>query len=282
MCCDITGGGIEGKGPCGQTFVSLHSLEDCVTLLIPASPCQTPLTPLPRAQHRGEPQIYERGRSHSEGRCTEAARDAQFTEPDGRAWALRLRPEGGAEGVRPANRRRQSLCLESVHEHPFSLGLRFTSSFPPPVPFLSSLPPCFPAVLSHFSPTPASSSISFLFPSPNSPSSLTFSPSPHLLSPFSSPELSSAHLLSPLSPSPPIAPFPTCPPSPPSPVLPVPSSLFTPPLAYPTFFSPLHSLSPRPSLPTWARPQPQAPPRRRSRGRRTRGGRSGPASHVVT
>lgn len=34
-CCDITGGGIEGKGPCGQTFVSLHSLEDCGTLLIP-------------------------------------------------------------------------------------------------------------------------------------------------------------------------------------------------------------------------------------------------------
>lgn len=46
-CCDITGGGIEGKGPSGQPFVFLRSLVGCVTLVISGSSCQTPQTPCP-------------------------------------------------------------------------------------------------------------------------------------------------------------------------------------------------------------------------------------------
>lgn len=158
---------------------------------------------------------------------------------------------GGGEGVSPANRHRETLCLRAsmntpsppafysppLSLHPF-LSLPLSFSLRVFLPFSHTSPP--PHFLFHFIP-------------------LSFSQRPLLpvfsllvltsFPLFSSPELSSSHLLSPLSPSPPFAPFPTCPPSPPSPVLLIPSSLFTPPLAYPTFFFPLLSLSPRPSLP---------------------------------
>lgn len=217
--------------------------------MISVSSCQTPQTPLPRAQHRGEPQIYERGRTHSKRRCTGAARDTQFTELDSRAWAPLQRWESGAEGAHLANTRGVILCLESVHEYPFSLGLPFTSPFPPP---LLSFPLSFSLlVFQPFSYT--SLPHHFLFQFILLPfSQFPLLPVSSLLTSFplfSSPELSSSYLPSPLTPSPSITPFSTRLPSPLSPVLPVPSCLHPPPLASPTFF---------PSF--LFRPAPQCPP----------------------